>query len=285
MIMNLAPWQGSALRSSLMRAASQLPYNTVALGQPGSGEPVRWLSAEQLARPAERESISARIATLKDATPVVARTYTFRYAIAGVMRLAGYLFAREARVLALQGNILVANRGLLTDLAVLSPRAIVLADDALADEPGITTVTDQHSLAGALFQEVEQFVEPLLAAPGPRRFVAQPNGWGAVLDFLANGFQLAGSDGLGQDAAWAAWEHAIAGRDFPTHRRPRRFQYCLDGQAGELLVRSGCCLYFTLPQARTGPSHYCRACFIENDARRLELLSADAEAARARSTP
>lgn len=267
-------WHDSPLAESVARAAALMPFITVTMGEPEPDRAVHWLAPARLGRAEHSAPIVVRIAELRQATPAVARTYTFRYAIAGALRLCGYLFAHEGRVPALAGNILVADRDALTDIAVLRPIATVLAGDPLAGRPGITTVMDQAALTDALFRETAVFVHPLLTAAGPHRLVARANGWATVLDFLAYGFQMAGRDGPGLDAAWLAWERTLTGRRFPTRRRPRRFTYTVDGNADELLVRAGCCLYFTLPQARTPDQRYCTSCFIESDARRLDILTA-----------
>jgi len=265
-------WEYSPLAASLERAAGLMPNVTLLHGEPDRHRNT-WITPEGLAERESGDRVIKRIAEHSEATFEVAANYSFRYAISVALRLAGYLFATERRVPVLRGNVLLHDSDWLNRVAVLEPRAIVLPGDELAGSPGVRIVRDHATLTDALFGETAAFVEPLLAGFVPRKLVARANGWGLVLDYLAHGFQMAGRGGLGLDTAWQEWDRAIAGRTFPTRRRPRRFEYEVDGAGDELLVRAGCCLYYVLPQARGGGERqYCTSCFIPNDEWRMERL-------------
>jgi hypothetical protein len=266
-------WQGSPLAVSVGWVARLMPMVSVHLGEPVSSDETDWFALERLAEPELGDRVIARVAERTEAPFALGAVYSFRYALYTVLRIAGYLFAAEGRVPVLRGNVLIADRDWLNHIALLEPRAVVLEGDSLTGLPGIRAVTDEAALEDALFEETAALVEPLLAGFAPRKLVARATGWGAALDTLAYGFQLAGRGDLGLDAAWERWERTIAVREFGFRRRPRRFQYEVDGEQDELLVRSGCCLYFTSERAKQAERRYCTSCYIETDERRLEILT------------
>lgn len=236
-------------------------FNTLAEGvHVGTGLPLPqdggWFRFEQLADTDFGGQVIRRIAGQTGATDQAAGTYTLRYALYAPLMLAGYLYAREQRVPVLRSNVLVANRDWLNSIHLLSPAA------------------SETSLADSLFDEVTGFVAALIDAWSAENWVAKPNAWATAVDSLAYGFQMAGRHAVGLDAAWAKWEAAVAGRVFPVRRRPRRFIFTCDGEQDELLVRSGCCLWFTQPSAKSSAAHYCTSCYIEEDERRLEQILA-----------
>jgi hypothetical protein len=262
-----------ALRASLEGFNKGLPWYRLHLGRPpDDGSP--WFPFQDLLSPGFAGRVIKRVAELEDATYLVAGTYTFRYAIQIPLSLAGYLFAAGNRVPALRNNLLLADKDWLNECCLLSPALTVAEGDELTTEAGVTAVQSETELVDALFHETERLINPLLDAWVPRKLVARANAWASALDALAYGFQMAGRQAIGLDEAWNKWDAAIRGREFPVRRRPRRFQFKCDGEADELLVRSGCCLWYTLPAAKEEGQNYCTSCYLESDGRRREKMIA-----------
>lgn len=268
---NDTSWQTSLLRQSL-ETFSALPEGAVA--DPGQGDSQDdWFPFERLAEEDFGDQVIGRIAEQTSADDRVSGTYTLRYATYYPLLLAGYLFAREKRVPVLSGNVWIANREWLNQFRLLEPAVIALPDDPIATEPGCVTVQDESQLAEALFEQMTRMVGPTIEAWSARKIVPRANAWAGVVDWLAYGFQMAGRHAVGLDTSWAQWEQVIEGRVFPVRRRPRRFIFNNQGERDELLIRSGCCLWFTQPAARNGDEvRYCASCYIEHDEKRLEQI-------------
>ncbi len=264
-------WNSSPLAASLDRMRVQLGYGTIVSGRPAAGD-ADWVTAAEFTQPAIADRPIERVMHKYDATRPVAGTYTFRAFLALPLELAGYLFAVERRVPVLDQNLLYNNRESLYHIALLEPRAIVLAGDELVGQPGIETVANETALQDALFQQVASLLEPVVAAWAPRKLVNRRNAWASALDYLAYGFQMAGKHTLGLDAAWAQFNQ-VCTQDIPARRRPQRFQYEVDGEADEMVVRAGCCLWYMLPSMRTAENHYCTSCYLETDEKRLQILT------------
>jgi hypothetical protein len=266
-------WTTSPLTASLERFGQRNEHAEIVRGQPEPRE-TPWFGVAEFAATPIADQVISRIAEKYEATVGVAGTYIFRCSLSVPLGLAGYLFASERRVPVLGDNLLYNDCDWLNHIALLAPRAIVLAGDELAGAAGVETVADERSLQAALFQQAASLVDPLVTAWGPRKLVNRTNAWASALDYLAYGFQLAGRHELGLDAAWAEFQQVCAERSFPTRRRPQRFQYEVDGEADEMVVRAGCCLWYMLPQMRNSEHRYCTSCYLESDESRLEKLTA-----------
>lgn len=262
----------TSLAPALGRFAAAHPHADLGWGDPGSSG--GWFRYEDLCDQEVPDRILERMAQEYKTTPSVAGSYTFRAANYLAVGLAGFLFVMERRVPRLHGSVALLDRNFLNGLRLLEPRAIVLETDSAAGTPGVEAVPDLDALTDALFDEVSRLAGPLLAAFQARKLVAPVNAWGILIDSLASGFLAAGRAGIGLDAAWASWHRAIAGRSFPVRRRPRRVQFDVDGQPHEVMVRSHCCLYFTLPRAKEAAHQYCSSCYLETDERRIQRLIA-----------
>lgn len=268
-----ARWRHSPLTRSIESIDARLEHGRVHAGQPW--QPGKdWFRFEQLEDASVAGGVIARIAKESEAPTEVAGTYAFRYAIHHPLMTAGYLVAKEGRVPVLRDNIALLNEEWLQQAAILAPRAIVLDGDELASA-GCETVPDEDALSDALFAETARLIEPLIAAWSPKKLIARANAWGSALDALAYGFQFAGQHSIGLDRAWDKWRTAVRDRPFPVQRRPRRFEFDCDGDPDELLVRSGCCLWYTLPAAKAdGDQDYCTSCYLQTDDRRRERMVA-----------
>ncbi|MBX3013041.1 MAG: (2Fe-2S)-binding protein [Caldilineaceae bacterium] len=265
-------WENSPLLAALQRFLAQRTYAKVDCGRPVATD-AQWVTATALTQPAIADRPIERIMHKYDATRPVAGTYTFRAALAVPLGLVGYLFAAERRVPLLQENLLYNDDGWPGHIALLEPRAAVLRNDVLAGQPGIETVADEVALVDILFRETASLIEPLIDTWGPRKLLSRGNAWASALDYLAYGFQAAGQSLCTLDAAWADWETWLAQRTWPTRRRPRRYQYAVDEQADEMLVRAGCCLWYTLPPKENAQAHYCTSCYLIKDEQRLAILT------------
>ena len=225
----------------------------VLIGPPPSSQQ-GWFRFEQLFDEAFGQQVIQRIAQETQAEGQAAGTYTLRYILYGPLALAGYLFAAHNVVPRLHNHLLVSDR------------------DWLNHARWITPATQAPS-ADALFAELEDLVGPLIHSWAAQKWVARANAWACAIDSLAYGFQLAGKSTLDPDAAWTRWEEAVAGRVFAVRRRPRRFLFTINDQRDELLIRSGCCLWFTQVAAQSSPARYCPSCYLQSDERRLEQLT------------
>jgi hypothetical protein len=266
-----ARWVDSPLRPAVERFAAAHAWADVGCGDPGNED--RWFRYEALCEPAFADRVLARMEQEYATTALVAGTYTFRAAHYLPLGLAGFLFASSYRIPRLQGNIALLDRQFLRGFRLLAPQAIVLEGDPAAGRPGFETVPNLEALTDALFAEVARLAEPLLAAFQARKLVAPANAWGILIDSLAEGFLAAGRAQIGLDTAWELWHRAIAGRPFPTRRRPRRLPFEVDGGPNDIMVRSHCCLYYTLPQAKEGAHRYCLSCYLETDENRIQRLA------------
>jgi hypothetical protein len=266
-----ARWEDAPLRPAVERFAAAHAWADVGCGAPGNED--RWFHYEDLYDQAFADRVLARMQQEYAATPLVAGTYTFRAAHYLPLGLAGFLFALEQRVPRLQGNVALLDRQFLRGLRLLAPRAIVLESDPAAGTPGFETVPNLEALTDALFAEVGRLAGPLLAAFQARKLVAPANAWGILIDSLAEGFLAAGRTMIGLDAAWDLWRRASDGRPFPLRRRPRRLSFAVDGRPEEIMVRSHCCLYYSLPQAKEGAHRYCLSCYLETDENRIQRLA------------
>ena len=265
-------WDSSPLLAAMQRFQTQKTYIKVHCGQPADG--AHWVAAADLTQPTVADRPIERIMHKYGATRSVAGTYTFRSALAAPLGLLGYLFAAERRVPLLQDNLLYNDDAWPGHIALLEPRVAVLANDELAGNPGVEMVLDEAALVEFLLCETANLVDPLIDTWGPRKLLSRGNAWASALDYLAYGFQAAGHDPHTLDVAWADWEEWLANRTWPTRRRPRRFQYAVDGQADEMVVRAGCCLWYTLPPKDNEQVRYCTSCYLIKDEERLAILTA-----------
>jgi hypothetical protein len=265
-----ALWRASSLQRSIESFGARLEYHRCHAGV-SFHDRDGWFRFEQLQDREFGDRVIERIADEGEATFEVAGTYTFRYAIHLPLQLAGYLYAAERRVPVLRDNVALLNREWLQEGAILSPRAIVIEGDELSGRAECATAPDIAALTDALFDQTARLIEPLVDAWSPRRLIARANAWGSALDALASGFWFAGTHAIGRDNAWARWEAAIEGRTFPVRRRPRRLQFDCEGEPDEMIVRSGCCLWYTLPAAKKTHS-YCTSCYLISDERRIERM-------------
>ena len=229
----------------------------VLLGHPPSRQE-EWFRFEALSDAAFGPRVVQRIAQQAQAEGQAAGTYTLRYVLYGPLALAGYLFAAHNVVIRLHDHLLIADSQWLNHARWIDPSFLAPPSGAPPAE--------------ALFAELEGLVGPLIDSWDSQKLVARANAWACAIDSLAYGFQLAGKTTLNPNVAWAKWESAVAGRVFPVRRRPRRFLFTIDDHRDELLIRSGCCLWFTQPAAKNSPAHYCASCYIQSDERRLEQL-------------
>jgi len=283
-------WSDSPLRPSLERFAALHTRADVRWGHPEeSDDGYRY---EALYDPGFIGRFLDQIAAEFAGPPAFSGTRLFRVAHFLPLRLAGYLFAAEGRVIRLRENLVLrkaAHRhgshphghhphgghphgGRPPGLRVLEPRAVVLPDDPAAGAPGIETAPDRAALADALFAEVTALAEPLMRRLHDLGVLPPGTGWGILLDFLAAGFLAAGRAGTGLDAAWAAWEEAIAGRTFPARRLPRRLQFTADGRTEEIMVHAHCCLRYALPHMKDREDRHCIECYLESDENRIARL-------------
>jgi hypothetical protein len=99
----------------------------------------------------------------------------FQNATGTALLAAGYLYAAQHRVPALQGNVLLHNTEWLQHLRLVQPRLWALSDDPLAGASGITTVADLRALTAVLFAEVQRTYEPIVHAFRTRRQVSVAN--------------------------------------------------------------------------------------------------------------
>lgn len=252
----------------------------LATGEPPAGEG-GWARFEGYALPGVQDLVFAREQARANGpidTPLTVRgTYLWQNLVGPAPRLAGYLFTTQRRVPVLRDNVRVRNIEWMQHQRIVRPQAVVLPDDPLAGTPGIEVAGDLDALTDRLWEEVAALVAPVLPSFRARRFVGTANGWGLLLDGLAGGVAFAGridAPGVDADEAWARWEAALEARFLPTRHRPRRFEPGCEGgcQSGSMLVRAGCCLWFTTPRAaRYEGQDYCHSCRLMPDAERTAL--------------
>jgi hypothetical protein len=263
-----------SIADAVWRFDATYEWASIALGAPRA-DAAAWVAFGRFYDPVVAGTLTRRVQAGEDFCNdplTLIGNYVFRDLCYLPLMLAGYLFAAERRVPVLRDNLLVRDSGSIDQHRLLTPRAVALADDPLAGQLHTETAPSYEALTDRLFAEVLRLCEPLIASFRAHKFVAPANAWGSILDFLCDGFLHAGEHGLGMDTAWAAWEQAIAGRDFPVRRRPRRQQFTIDGQPVELPVKAGCCLWYTSAEAKVGDERYCTTCYLETDARRIERL-------------
>ncbi len=268
-------WATSPVTALIDRFRGHLSYATVELGTPPAVEnnETHWVPATAFTVAEVADRPIQRVVTKYNATQPVAGTYSFRSFIALPLELLAYGYATERRVPIIAENLFYNNHESLYHIALVEPRAIVIAGDEWATLPGIQTVADETALKEALFQQIAWLLEPTVATWGPRKLVNRNNAWASALDALAYGFQLAGRHDLTLDESWQQFEQLYAGRSFPSRRRPVRFQYEVDGEADEMVVRAGCCLWYMLPEMRAAEYKYCTSCYLETDEMRLKKLT------------
>ncbi|MFG2292782.1 iron-sulfur protein [Streptomyces sp. NPDC048603] len=143
-----------------------------------------------------------------------------------------------------------------------------LPDDPAAGLRGARVVADEEALRAELRAAVADHARPLLAAIGPRTRRGPRASWGMAADCLISGIWYLGRT-LGQE------EHAVraAGELLPEAIAPfpggAGFRL-LTGSGGKeyrTRTRLGCCMYYTLPEARA-----CQACPRTCDTERLRRL-------------
>jgi len=274
-------WRASPLTRSIGAFNARHAYGSIQEGDPRACE--GWQAFESLAGSAHRDAVVGRIARDTSAPVGVAATYTFRYALATPLQFAGYLFAKERRVPRLAGNVGLRDHEYLQHAALFAPTAHVLPDDELAVVPGCDVADGEHALADALFAEVSALTRDIIDSWSNDRLLARANAWGGIIDALASGVRLAAMHAIDADAAWKRWDNALAGRELPIRRRPRRFQFECDGEPGELVVRADCCLWFTLPAAKTRGQDYCTSCYLTDDETRRARMVAFTRSQRQRT--
>lgn len=263
-----------SLASSLARLDSLIEWASFSHGWPSAGDE-SWYRVEDFLDPAIRNAVLEYLLAghyAGDPREVVGN-YLFRAVINYPLLLAGYLFASERRVPLLGSNTMVHRAEYLDGLRLLETRAFVLPDDPLADQPSIEIVPDKQALTEALFMEVKRTCEPLIRSFRADRLVATTNAWESILDSIAGGFELAGRHDLGFDTAWRDWSRLVESCPFPARRRPRRFQYEIEGESGECWIRAGCCLWYTTARAKNDPvQRYCGSCRLMPDDERVRVL-------------
>jgi hypothetical protein len=266
-------WADSPLLTAIERIRAHMRYATIVTGPPPADDP-NWVTVAQMAQPEIADRPITRVMEKYEATQPVAGTYSFRALLGLPLQIIGYCYATARRVPIIEDNLRYHTGESLYHIALVEPRALVLPADALAGQPGIETVCDEAALKEALFAQVAGLLEPLVAAWAPRKLINRNNAWASALDGLAYGFQMAGRHELTLDESWRQLEQLYAERSFPSRRRPVRFLYEVDGEADELVVRAGCCLWYMLPKMRTAQYKYCTSCYLESDDVRLEKLTA-----------
>lgn len=288
-LVNTESWASSPLCASLERFRNALSSEEldISWGEPDST--AGWFRHDELVRPEISDRIISRLRSEYELAGI-AGAFAFGYALNLPLRLAGFLFAAERRVPRLAANVALIDRRWLNGLRLLEPRVVVLESDPEAGSPGFETVGTVEELADVLFMEAMRLVSPLVDAFSARKLIARPNAWAYMIDHLAAGFLAAGNARLGLDAAWEDWDKAIAGRTLPVSRRPRRHRFEVDGEMVDLMVRSHCCLWHTLPQVKGAKYRYCTTCYIPGDEYRVERMTAyrrerAAAAARATQSP
>ncbi len=263
-----------SLAPSLARLDSLIEWASFAHGWP-SAHDEGWYRVEDFLDPGIRTTVLDYLLAghyAGDPREIVGN-YLFRAVINYPLILAGYLFSSECRVPVLGSNTMLNRAEYLDGLRLLETRAFVLPNDPMAGQPGIEVVPDEQALTDALFMEVKRTCDPLIRSFRMEKLVAPANAWGSILDSLAYGFERAGRDGLGLDAAWLVWARTIADRAFPTRHRPRRFQYEIEGESGECWIRAGCCLWYTTARAKNDPvQRYCVSCRLMSDDERVQLF-------------
>ena len=209
--------------------------------------------------------------------PRVVATYLYRELVRGPLGFAGYMWAAERRVPALdrafRSNASCDFRQWSWD----KPSFAVTRDDEL---PGSTdSVRVVGDLDAALVEEVVAYCKPLVSAFSRCRYMAPAHAWASSLDALSAGMTLAGrhSEVLDLDSAWARWEELVQRFPLELPRLPRRFIYeATTGCIEEAFVRSGCCLWYQTPSAKAGVNglHACTTCYLTSDAERTRQLRA-----------
>jgi len=265
-------WADSPLQALLTRYREHQTYAKVELGVPEDGE-ADWVAAADFVHAEVADQPIRRVMTKYEATETVAGTYSFRSFISLPLQVMAYGYATERRVPIIADNLLYNNRESLYHIALREPRVVVIEGDSWSTLPGVRTVADEAALKAALFEQVAWLLEPTVAAWGSRKLVNRNNAWASALDALAYGFQSAGKHELTLDESWQQFEQLYAERSFPSRRRPVRFQYEVDGEADEMVVRAGCCLWYMLPSMRASEYKYCTSCYLETDEMRLQKLT------------
>lgn len=250
-------------------------------GAPPADDEGTWIDYGDLGSPATAQRLTAAglassYATSQASESVVGN-YIFRDLLGTPLGFMGYLWARERRVPLLSRNAAVNESEWFQHWRWLRPAGVAIAGDPIAGRANVSVVPDVRALNDALFAEVTGFCGPILEAFRKHRYVAPANAWGSILDAIMYGAELAGraDPGLGLDGAWNRWEAAIEGRTFPVRRRPRRLKYeWAPGKCDETLVRAGCCLWYTTPEAKdaTGARDYCTSCYLKTDEARIVTL-------------
>ena len=245
------------MRAALDACGARGPFASVAWGRPEPDDGL-WLPLDGFA-------------TAEGAAPAIARYagdgsfakltefWVFQNATGTALLVAGYLYAAERRVPALQGNVLIHNTQWLQHLRLVEPRLWVLPDDPLAGCLGVTVVPDLKALTIVLFAEVQRTYEPIVEAFRARRKATSANAWASVVDGLLQGFLLAGRN-IGLNAAWDLWDATIKSWDVASRRWPRRLPFASDGFEDEIVVRAACCLIFSVPDSSGVKTPNCPNC-------------------------
>jgi hypothetical protein len=241
-----APFEAvlAPLRRALERCGARGPFASVGWGRPEPDDG-QWLDLDGFGGPSGGAAAIRRLTPAGGDPANLIGHWVFQNAAGTPPLLAGYLFAAQRRVPALEGNTLLHDSQWLQHLRLVEPRLTVLAEDPLAGLAGVTVVADQAALTAALFDEIERTYGPIVQGFRARRLVSTANAWASVVDGLLQGYLLAGTSGLGLDVAWELWRATTSGWPVATRRWPRRLEFDRDGFRDEVVVRAACCLVFT----------------------------------------
>jgi hypothetical protein len=258
-----APFEAvlAPLRAALDGCGARGPFASVVWGlpEPDDGQ---WLDLDALATEAGAAPAISRHPPEGDAARLTGH-WVFQNASGTPLLAAGYLYAAQRRVPALQGNTLIHNSQWLQHLRLVHPRLWVLPDDPLSGVIGVTVVADPAALTAALFAEVERTYEPIVQAFRARRQVSTANAWASVVDGLLQGFLLAGNAEIGLDTAWEMWRTTTSAWDVATRRWPRRLPFAEAGLEDEIVVRAACCLICTTVDSDGVKQQHCPNCPID----------------------
>jgi hypothetical protein len=246
------------LRAALDACGSRGPFASVAWGLPVPDDGT-WLTLDGFATAEGAAPVIGRYSPDSDFAKLTGH-WVFQTTCGTALFAAGYLYAAQQRVPALQGNVLLHNTQWLQHLRFMEPRLWVLPDDPLGGSPGVTVIADHQELTATLFAEIQRTYEPIVRAFRARRQTSVANAWASVVDGLLQGFLLAGRGDTGLDTAWDLWRRTVRSWDVPTRRWPRRLPFAEAGFVDEMVVRAACCLTWTITDSTGTKQKNCPNC-------------------------
>ncbi|MEV7617377.1 (2Fe-2S)-binding protein [Streptomyces sp. NPDC089799] len=242
------------------------------IARPGSAE---WADALAPADgPAELDAfIGAEAARIREATGHeprgdAAASRALNRHLWGVSLLMSGIWYLERRVPRIKPREIRCDRTT-NSLRVLPGSAFAcLPDDPAAGLRGARVVADEEALRAELRAAVADHARPLLAAIGPHTRRGPRASWGMAADCLISGIWYLGRT-LGQEerAVQAATE--LLPEAIPPFPGGAGFRLLAgrEGTQHRTRTRLGCCMYYTLPEARA-----CQACPRTCDTERLRRL-------------